>query len=258
VQCSELANGDADSALFGIEGQGEGFAAMGALERAAEGTAFLRGVEALPSPVQDRLAATLQDHQIIRSGGRRPVPLRARLVASTCAPLLELVESGQFRRDLYYRLGVVTIASPPLRERREDIPLLANFFLEKFNRKHNRRVEKFSFEALLVLSTYGWPGNVAELESEVERLVAQDTTGTIKLTDLPAHVQREMTAGTNGVGAANVPLREAKKRFEREYFRDLLRRTKGNMSLASRSSRVGRPYLYKKINDYQIDPNDFR
>ncbi|NUP91177.1 MAG: sigma-54-dependent Fis family transcriptional regulator, partial [Candidatus Sumerlaeia bacterium] len=234
------------------------FASLGVFERAAEGTVYLRNADALPAPLHNRLHAALASQQVTRVGAKRPVALRARLISATSAPLLEMAESGHFRRDLYYRLSVVAITMPPLRERREDIPLLANFLLEKINRRLGKRVDKVAFEAMLALTTYSWPGNVAELAERLESLVAADTHGVIRVADLPPALQREIGNSDNTVAAANVPLKEAKKRFEREYFKDLLRRTRGNMSLASRSSRVGRPYLYKKISDYEIDPKDYR
>lgn len=256
--CAAVEPGDLEASLFGIESQNSGSARLGGLERAGEGTLFLKNVEFLPTPLQDRLGQTLQEQQVLRVGSKKPSPFRARLVTATTASLREMAESGSFRRDLYYRLGVVTISVPPLRERREDIPLLANFFLEKSNRAHDARVDKFSFDAITVMSSYDWPGNVGALERVVDGLVAAKKTGVINVSDLPTELQREMALNDNSVSAADVPLREAKRRFEREYFKDLLRRTKGNMSLASRASRVGRPYLYKKINDYEIDPNDYR
>jgi DNA-binding NtrC family response regulator len=259
LSCAGGTPAEIEAALFGLESRNQDAMRLGVLERAGDGTVFLEDLEALPEPLQARLQATLQEHLIPHNGsGRRSAPLRARTISASSASLLEATEHRAFRRDLYYRLSVVTINLPPLRERREDIPLLANFFLEKSNRRHGKHVEKFAFEALMVLSTYSWPGNVAELESEIDALVERDTAGLIRVSDLSGHLQREMSASDSGVSAANVPLKEAKKRFEREYFKDLLRRTKGNMSLASRSSRVGRPYLYKKIADYDIDPNEFR
>jgi DNA-binding NtrC family response regulator len=179
-------------------------------------------------------------------------------VTSTSLPLREEAERGNFNRDLFFRLGVVNLDMPPLRERREDIPLLVNFLLEKVNRELQTQVDKFTFEATLVLSSYDWPGNVGELQDLIRELAADKRLGVLNVTDLPVSLQREMTFTDNSVSAADVPLRDAKRRFEREYFKDLLRRTKGNMSKASRNSRVGRPYLYKKINDYDINPNDYR
>jgi DNA-binding NtrC family response regulator len=256
--CARVEPGEMDASLFGTERQNSSSAGPGALERVGGGTLFLRNVEFLPAASQDRLGQTIQDQQVLRVGSKKPSPFRARLVTATTASLREMAENGSFRQDLYYRLGVVTISVPPLRERREDTPLLANFFLEKSNRAHETRVDKFSFDAITVMSSFDWPGNVGALERVVDELVAMRKAGVINVSDLPDDLQREMALNDNSVSAADVPLREAKRRFEFEYFKDLLRRTKGNMSLASRASRVGRPYLYKKINDYEIDPNDYR
>lgn len=258
LDCAEVAADHLEAALFGPRaGNGSGDK-PGVLERAGEGTLYLAHVEALPPQLQSRLHQFLQGNAPVAAGGKRAEPLRARLVTSTSLPLREEAERGNFNRDLFFRLGVVNLDMPPLRERREDIPLLVNFLLEKVNRELQTQVDKFTFEATLVLSSYDWPGNVGELQDLIRELAADKRLGVLNVTDLPVSLQREMTFTDNSVSAADVPLRDAKRRFEREYFKDLLRRTKGNMSKASRNSRVGRPYLYKKINDYDINPNDYR
>ncbi|MBN1475387.1 sigma-54-dependent Fis family transcriptional regulator [Candidatus Sumerlaeota bacterium] len=258
LDCSSVPREDLEIALFGVEGEGDGFASVGALERAGEGTLHLKSVEALPPLIQSRLQSALQSQEILRVGASETVSLRARVVTSSSAQLLALAERDEFRRDLYYRLSVVTVSMPPLRERREDIPLLAHFFLEKIARALDQPAERIDHDAVMALMSHAWPGNVTELEETLRKIAENGFDGTIRLRDLPGRLQREAEPRNNGVSAANVPLKEAKRRFEREYFCDLLRRSKGNMSLASRRSRVGRPYLYKKINDHQINPDDFR
>ncbi|MCX7011961.1 MAG: sigma 54-interacting transcriptional regulator [Candidatus Sumerlaeota bacterium] len=179
-----------------------------------------------------------------------------RLVASTERDLLEMAHEGLFQRALYYRINVLPIRIPPLRERIEDLPLLA---ADRLRRLANGRStpKRLSFHALLALVAHPWPGNVAELEAALQTAAEQAAGDEINLENLPNNIAAQSAAQTRG-SASSRSLRTAKQDFELHYFRTLLSHTRGNMSMASKISKVGRPYLYKKIREHALNPEDFR
>jgi DNA-binding NtrC family response regulator len=234
-----------------------------AFARAGQGTLLLENVEALSTSAQRRLLHFLRSpfFQGETSASAHPV---ARLIATTSADLKRLVEEGKFNRDLYYRLSVLQVRIPPINERKEDIPLLAEHVLQSLQAddpaRRTRPAASFSSEALLQLFQYDWPGNFEELASTVREAVGQSAALRIEPRDLPERLveSRAEAEAARPSYSANSPLRQAKQEFEAAYFNSLLELTRGNMTLASRISKVGRPYLYKKLKEYEIDPNDFR
>lgn len=193
VDCSAIPPSLIESELFGYEGgaftgaRREGN--VGLLAQANHGTAFLDEIGELPLLLQVKLLSVLQDHKIQRVGGTTPLSMDIRFVCATNRDLEKMVEEGTFRKDLFYRLNVIPVAIPPLRERKEDIFMLTLSFLDKFCQKYHRRLS-FVSEAMDCLYEYSWPGNVRELENVVERLVVLSQTGIIEKADLPEEIRR--------------------------------------------------------------------
>jgi PAS domain S-box-containing protein len=193
VDCSAIPSSLMESELFGYEGgaftgaRREGKA--GLLDQANHGTAFLDEIGELPLFLQVKLLSVLQDHKILRVGGTTPLPMDIRFVCATNRDLEKMVDEGTFRKDLYYRLNVIPVAIPPLRERKEDICMLTLSFLDKFCQKYHRSLS-FVPEAMDSLYEYSWPGNVRELENVVERLVVLSQTDLIEKADLSEKIRR--------------------------------------------------------------------
>jgi Nif-specific regulatory protein len=198
VNCAALNESLLESELFGHEkGSFTGALAQkkGRLEIADGGTIFLDEIGELTPPLQVKLLRVLQEREFERVGGTVTIKVDLRVIAATNKNLEEAIESGQFRQDLYYRLNVVSLEMPPLRDRREDIMLLANYFADKYGSRCNRKLKGFSPEARECLLSYDWPGNVRELENAIERAVVLGTTDQILAEDLPeALLEREGTA----------------------------------------------------------------
>jgi two-component system, NtrC family, response regulator HydG len=192
-----------------------------------------------------------------------PQPI-ARIVATAANDIERRVETGEFNRELYFRLNILRARIPPLRERREDIPLLAEQLLRcrtsENGSKKPRGPISLSGEALMQLFRYPWPGNIEELEASIGEAADKTRTQQINREDLPETL---LKFGETEEGGAHpisgcVPMKQAKRNFEADYFKSLLQHTRGNMTLASRISKVGRPYLYKKLKEHAIEPEEFR
>jgi two-component system NtrC family response regulator len=198
--------------------------------------------------LQVKLLRFLQEHTIERVGGREPISLELRVVAATNRNLKAELEAGRFREDLYYRLSVVTIDVPPLRQRGEDIIMLANAFLRLAGRERRRRV-RFSASALQAMMAYGWPGNIRELQNKVSRAVIMADGRLIEPADLdlPASDAGEPTS-----------LRESRDQAEREVLVEALSRHRGNISRAARALEVSRPTLHGLLDKHQVDAKSFR
>src|SRR5207244_13205493 len=191
INAAELAESLLESELFGHEkGAFTGAIAQkkGKLELADGGTIFLDEIGDLAASVQVKLLRVLQEREFTRLGGTRPIKLDVRVIAATNKDLDEAVKSGAFRQDLFYRLNVVTLRLPPLRERPDDIPLLATFFAKRYAAKCKRHVQGIAPEARACLTRYSWPGNVRELENAIERAVVLGSTDRISPEDLPETV----------------------------------------------------------------------
>jgi len=196
INCAAIAETLLESELFGYEkGAFTGAVAQkkGKIEAAAGGTLFLDEIGELALPLQAKLLRVLQEREFERVGGTRPMKIDLRLVAATNQNLQEAVQAGKFRKDLFYRLNVVAVTVPPLRERREDIPQLVEHFIAKTSRKCNTRMKSLSPEARLSLTSYDWPGNVRELENAIERALVLGSADTILVEDLPEAVSEAAT-----------------------------------------------------------------
>ncbi len=262
VNCAALPEGVLESELFGHEkGAFTGAAArrIGRFEAAHTGTLFLDEVADLTPLVQAKLLRVLQEREIERVGGSEVIRVDVRIIAATNKPLEVEVKNGRFREDLYYRLNVINITLPPLRERPEDIPLLTEKFLEKFCLQNHRQPLSIAPEAMLRFQKYPWPGNVRELENLIERLSVLVPGDVITLDDLP----QEMLETEDITDAAFAPregktLSEAKAEFERGLITKTLEKFQGNVTASSAVLGIARKNLQQKIRRYNINVERFR
>ncbi len=261
VNCMALAEGALESELFGhVKGAftGADKDRRGRIESADGGILFLDEVGELSPAVQVKLLRVLEERVIERVGSCEPIPVDVMLVAATNVDLEEAVKQGRFRGDLYYRLKVVTLRLPPLRERKEEIPALVEHFLELFNERMGRNMRGVAEEAMQALLAYDWPGNVRELRNVVERAFVLERSDVITSSALPVEVLQSAACASGPAvssGAAEdidddsppLPLMEARKRFEQEYIRRVLERCNGNLTMTARLLGVPRSTLYRKL-----------
>jgi DNA-binding NtrC family response regulator len=243
VDCAALPETLFESELFGHERgafTGAVAARRGLLETSAGGTCFLDEIGELTAPLQAKLLRTLQEHSIRRVGGNDSIPVDVRVVVATNRDLRKLVAEGGFRDDLYYRLNVVTITVPPLRERESDIPLLAQHFLEMFAQRRGRPVKRLAPDAVALLSGYRWPGNVRELEHVIERATALSSSETLLPDDLPSHVREEHDRAPR-LPADGMTLEDVK----RWYVNKVLEESGGNKQRAAELLGIDRRTLYR-------------
>jgi len=256
INCAAIPEGLLESELFGHErGAFTGAVARkeGRFERARGGTLFLDEVGEIPLSLQVKLLRFLQDGALERVGGTESLRVDVRVVAATNKDLAEAVRTGRFREDLYYRLDVVSLRLPPLRERREDVPLLAMAFLRRIAEKNNKRVAAFTPAALASLEGYSWPGNVRELMHAVERAVILCRGDTLDVADLPEAVRGSPTAlaelpPSGGAKALLVPLGTTMEEVERQVIKETLRRTRGDKNLAAQILGIAARTIYRKLD----------
>jgi Nif-specific regulatory protein len=216
INCAALAETLLESELFGHErGAFTGAIAQkkGKLEVADRGTVFLDEIGEMPLPMQSRLLRFLQDHRIERLGGTHSIELDVRIIAATNRNLDEAIAKGGFRADLYHRLNVVKVTMPPLRERREDIPLLASYFAAKYSKACKRTVNGISPTARAVLQNYEWPGNVRELENAIERAIVLGSTDMIEIEDLPERIMESANGGKLPIAKYYEAVKDAKRKL---------------------------------------------
>jgi two-component system response regulator AtoC len=265
VNCGALPGELVESELFG-HARGAFTGAVGAkpglFEEAEGGTIFLDEIGELPLPVQVKLNRVLQEKEIRRVGDNRPARVDVRVVAATHRDLRAEVAAGRFREDLFYRLNVFPVTLPPLRDRREDVALLAAHFLEKHANALRKRIEGFDAEATRVLAGYAWPGNVRELENAVERAVAVASGPLILPTDLPADVRGAQEGALPAEVLSRMPYREAvdlaRDRVSREYLAALLREHEGNVTQAAQQAGMERESLHRLLRRYGVRSEDFK
>jgi two-component system response regulator AtoC len=253
VDCAALPDTLLETELFGHERgafTGADRVKPGMLEAADHGTLFLDEIGELPLVLQPKLLRALQERQVRRVGGTRFLDLDVRLVSATNRDVEAMVRKGQFREDLYFRLNVIAIPLPPLREREGDVRLLAHHFLRRYGRNRDAPLAGLEPAALRALEGYAWPGNVRELQNVVERACALAEGPTIGVRDLPDHV-RGRSAAAAPAPAADRPLREARQEwldaFMGAYLAELLRRHGGNVSRAARTAGVDRKTLHRLL-----------
>jgi len=261
VDCTSLPENLLESELFGHEKgafTGAATAKRGLIETAQEGTLFLDELGEIPMSLQSKLLRTLQERQIRHVGGTRQIDVDVRIVSATNRDLRVQVANGHFREDLYYRVNVVDIALPPLRERSGDVELLATRFLKKFRGGRGG----FEPEAMMALASYHWPGNVRELQNVVERACALADGETITLGELPSYLRSSPTSiptpthSPEAEAGTGLTLKEAKERWigqlEAAYVSELLKRESGNVSEAARKAGVDRKTLHRLLNKHGL------
>ena len=218
--------------------------------RANGGTLFLDEVGDMSLKTQAKVLRTLEEHSFTPVGGEQPVTIDARVIASTNKDLEEEISTGNFREDLFYRLNVIPFSVPPLRERKEDIPLLARHFLKEFSGQYGRRPREIADEAIDALMRYSWPGNVRELRNVIERIVIMNpTTARFERKHLPPLVYRD---GTRRVSSGFLTLHEARAAYERDYILKKLDDNHGNISRTAEVLGLERSHLYRKMKTLGI------
>ena len=227
----------------------------GKFELADGGTIFLDEIADMSLKTQAKVLRVLQEQTVEQVGGAGRIKVDARVLAATNKDLQAEIKAGNFREDLYFRLSVVPVFVPPLRERREDIPLLADHFMAEFAREYGRRLKRFDRSALTMLEHYGWPGNVRELRNMIERLVIMVAGDTITSEDLGflGHGVAPVDDRNEAPGPKQT-LQEAREQFERDYILKTLAGQHGNISKTADLLGVERSNLYKKMRGYGIAP----
>ncbi|MDX6559005.1 MAG: Nif-specific regulatory protein [Blastocatellia bacterium] len=257
VSCAALPETLIESEMFGYEKgafTGAQNRKKGRFELADGGTLFLDEIGDLNISTQIKLLRVLQEREFERLGGTETIKINVRLVAATNKDLGKAITDGQFREDLYYRLNVFTIFMPPLRERKSDVLLLADHFLEKFAREHAKRIKRISTTAIDMLASYHWPGNVRELENIIERAVLVCETGVIHGHHLPPTLQTAEKSGT----VTRLSLDRAVGAYESDLIQDALKTTRGNRKRAAQLLDTTERILGYKVKKYGIDCDRFR
>ena len=256
INCGSLAEGVLESELFGhVKGAFTGAVATrkGLIEVADGGTIFLDEIAETSPAFQVKLLRVLQEGEFMRVGDTHPIHVNLRIIAATNRDLEKAVERREFRLDLYYRLKGIAIHLPPLRERAEDIPLLAYHFLKKY--RGNRKADLIDPQAIKALMAYKWPGNIRELEHVIEYALSMTEDDTVQVTDLPeeflARVADKVTEQDNWMSS---PFGKAKEEFEKFYISHLLEESDWNVSEASRKAQMFRQNLQQKIRKYGLKP----
>ena len=260
LNISALPESILESELFGHEAgafTGAAGKRIGKFEFANGGTLFLDEVGEMPTDTQVKLLRVLEDRKITRLGSNTEKPINVRLVAATNANLKELMDRGDFREDLYYRLGVVTIELPPLRDRRQDIPLLIEHFVREFEQRYAREVSGVDRGAREAMMAFDWPGNIRQLRNAVERMIVLDTDGTLGVDDLPEEIAElagvaETAALAGGVAGMDALDGRSLSDVERHYIGRALELTGGKRDAAAEMLGIGSRTLYRKIKEYGL------
>jgi len=255
VSCASLPESLIESELFGYEKgafTGANQRRIGRFEAASGGTLLLDEIGDLPLSFQVKLLRVLQEQQIERLGSNRPINIDVRIVSASLRPLEEEIAEGTFREDLFFRINTVAIHLAPLRERREDIPLLASAFLREFSRERSKEIEDYTDEALEVLDAHPWPGNVRELRNVVERAVLFCRGSRITPEQLPASLRGAVAKAPEPPAREAVPLQHAVERAEIEAIRAALATTRGRRSDAAALLGISRKTLWEKMKAHSI------
>ena len=257
VSCAALPETLIESELFGYEKgafTGAHDRKKGRFEMAQAGTLFLDEIGDIHLPTQVKLLRVLQEREFERLGGTDVVKVNVRLVAATNKDMEQAIAHGTFREDLFYRLNVFAIFIPPLRERKPDVLLLADHFLQRFSSEHGKDIRRIATPAIDMLTSYHWPGNVRELQNVMERAVLVCDGQVIHAHHLPPTLQTAEASGT----VINVPLEEAVAAYERDLLQDALKSTRGNRAKAARLMQTTDRIFNYKVRQLGIDWKRFR
>jgi two-component system response regulator AtoC len=257
INCSAIPETLLESELFGYK-KGAFTGAIsnrkGLFEEASEGSILLDEIGELSPALQVKLLRVLQEGEIRRLGEQHPIYIDVRIIAATAKDLSREVPRGTFREDLFYRLNVLYVHIPPLRERAEDIPLLVDHFIQKYNDSGDLHIKGITPPALKMLINYRWPGNVRELENVIERSMVMTDNARIDAQDLPESISRNEAEGADEGAETEYSIKKMGKMMEEKLIRRALERTRGNKSRAARILEISYPALLSKINDYGIAP----
>jgi DNA-binding NtrC family response regulator len=264
INCGALAETLLETELFGHE-RGAFTGAIrrkeGKFEYARGGTVFLDEVGDISTGMQVKLLRVLQERQLERVGANQPIDVDVRVISATNQNIKEKITAGEFRIDLFYRLNVVHIHIPPLRERIEDIPLLVNHFIRMFNQNFNKNILKITTEVLGQLMKHAWPGNVRELENVLERAFVTTEGDTINTIILPHDIQHGETLHAVPAADIEIPFKVARsmveKRFEKTYILAALKRYRGNVSKAAKETGINPRTLWRKMKEYELERSKF-
>jgi Nif-specific regulatory protein len=257
INCAAIPEMLIESELFGYEkGAFTGAEKLhkGRFELAEKGTIFLDEIGDLTSSLQVKLLRVLQEKEFQRLGGTQTIKADVRIIAATNRNLEEMIPRNEFREDLYYRLNVFPLFIPPLRERRGDIPLLVNHFIEKYNRKHGLEIKRISSTAIDLLMTYHWPGNIRELENCIERAAILSIDRVIRSHNLPPTLQSAASTHSRMEGSLEAIL----ENVEKQLLIDALNLSKGNISRAAEQLKLTERIMGLRIKRYKIDPSIFK
>jgi two-component system response regulator HydG len=257
LNCAALSEGILESELFGHE-KGSFTGAVktreGRFEHADGGTLFLDEVGDMPMATQIKLLRVIEQGEIYRVGSNEPIKVNVRLVAATNQDLQKLIESGEFREDLYFRLKVITLQLPPLRERREEIPPLIDHFIARFSDKHDKPIDGIDPEALKVLQNNPWKGNVRELENCIENMVVVATGRLLSVEDIPPDILHSTPlAAPPSKPSFQIVAGTSLDEMEKQLIRATLKKTGGNRHEAARILKIGERTLYRKLKQYGIE-----
>jgi len=250
IDCGAIPENLLESELFGYEKgafTGAYSRKPGKFELADGGTVLLEEIGEMPPSLQIKLLRVLQHGELEHIGGRETIKVDVRVIAATNRDLEQDVKNGRFRQDLFYRLNIITITLPPLRQRQSDIPMLAGFFLERYASKHRKKISSFSSGAMAALQNYGWPGNVRELEHKIERAVIMCDGDRIE----PEHLELSAPAVVEEA-AAGFNLKQARSRLEEQMLLQALARCQGDISATARELGIPRQQVYRLLSRYRI------
>jgi two-component system response regulator HydG len=252
LNCAGLSESILEDELFGhVRGAFTGAQSdrEGRFEHADRGTLMLDEVGDMPAAMQAKLLRVLENGEVVRLGSNEPIRVDVRLISATNQKLEEMVQEKQFREDLFFRINGVAILIPPLRERREDIPLLLHYFVKQAAEKYHKETEGLTPETQQILMSYGWPGNVRQLRNIVERMVVLSSSARIGVETLPPEIRPatgEVVGGINNLVGIRID------QAERELIRNTLKLVGGNREQAAKILGIGERTLYRKIKEYDL------
>ena len=283
VNCGAIPENLIESELFGFERgtfTGADKKRVGKFQFASKGTLFLDEIGDVSAQMQVKLLRALQEKKVTPVGSNQEVSVDLRVVAATNKPLEKMVKDGTFRADLYYRLNVMPIPLPPLRDRLDDLEELCRFMIEKFNKLHNRSILNISPQALGLLKSYNWPGNVRELENVIEHAFIIENSETIHAEAFPAHIrisEHELAeasqtngseahdgavansmGGIYGINTKDLKFPQLKEEFEKEFIKMALKTYRGRINMTAEQTQMTKVTLLRKLEKYNINPRDFQ
>lgn len=257
VNCAAIPQELIESELFGHEKgsfTGAGVRQIGKFEQAMGGTLFLDEIGDMSLTAQSKVLRAIEEGEIQRIGGTRTIKLDVRIISATNKVLEKEIEKGNFRQDLFYRLNVIPIIVPPLRERRDDISILAQYFVEQFCNENGKPIKKISPDAILELKNYNWPGNIRELRNIVERLIIMVDNDTIKASHVLSAISVDQTRQI--ISTDTMSLKDMLEEYEKKIIISELEANDGNVSQTAKKLSIDRPNLYRKLRSYDILKSD--